>query len=86
MGVALGAQVGHLVTYRDPWWDPTLHRFYQKVSKTVQNGGTPLFVTYLGGVHARRLEKVELFLHPAMFNGEIIDLRLEKVDSPSGNV
>ena len=46
VGVTLGAQVGHVVTYRGlPEGGPKLHRFHQKVSKTVKKGGYPLFLT-----------------------------------------
>ena len=79
VGVALGAQVRHVVTYSDPP-EGTLRYtvFTKKCQKRSKKGVPPVFdrfcTTYLGGVHARRLEKVEFFLHPAMFNGEIIDL------------
>ena len=41
VGVALGAQVRHVVTYRD-------YRFHQKVSKTVKNGVPPVFNPFSG--------------------------------------
>ena len=75
-GSGSGAQVGHLVTYRDllvgPYFTPVL-------PKSVKNGpkrGYPLFLTgfelappTLGGLHARRLEKVENVLHLSVFSG-----------------
>ena len=45
VGVALGAQVGHLVTYRDPLVGPY---FTPVLPKSVKNGpkrGYPLFLT-----------------------------------------
>ena len=44
VGVALGAQVGHVVTNHGSPEGPLIYTvFYQKVSKTEQKGGTPYF-------------------------------------------
>ena len=44
VGVTLGAQVRHLVTYRDRPEGALIYTvFTKKVSKTVQKGGTPYF-------------------------------------------
>ena len=43
VGVTLGAQVRHVATYRDPHEGTHIYTVYQKVSKTVQKGGTSCF-------------------------------------------
>ena len=69
VGVALRAQVGHVVTYRGSLEGPNLPCVHQKVSKTVQKGVTPVFnrifhcTTYLGGLHARKLVEVDFASH-----------------------
>ena len=51
-GSGFGGTVRHVVTYRDPLGGTLVHTvFYQKVSKTVQKGGTPYFDHFLGRFH-----------------------------------
>ena len=66
VGEALGAQVRHLVTYRDPPEGTLLYTvFTKKCQKPVKKGVPPVFdrifhcTTYLGGLHARRLVEVD---------------------------
>ena len=43
VGVALGAQVRHVVTYRDPPDGTLLFTVFAKKCQTVQNGVPPVF-------------------------------------------
>ena len=45
VGVALGAQVGHLVTYRDPPEGALIYTVFTKSVKNGPKGGYPLFLT-----------------------------------------
>ena len=75
VGVALGAQVRPLVTYREKGGGTLLYTVFTTCQKRCKKGVPPVFdrflacTTYLGGVLARRLEKVEFFLPFEMFKG-----------------
>ena len=68
VGVALGAQVRHVITYRDPLGGTLLYTvFTKKCQKRCKRGVPPvfsrIFQCYLGGLHARRLENVDFGAH-----------------------
>ena len=74
VGVALDAHMGHVVTYRGSPEGPNLHRFYQKVLKTVKKGVPPVFdhfwedFGYQGTPHPRvapRRAKSASLCHPS---------------------
>ena len=45
VGVALGAQVGHLVAYRDPPEDTLIYTVFTKKCQKRSKRGVPLFLT-----------------------------------------
>ena len=64
LGVTLGAQVVHLVTYRDPSEGALIYTIFTKKCQKRSKKGVPLFLTIFElapprGVHARRLVEVE---------------------------